>query len=82
MKKILEKQQEFFKSGKTLDIKYRLDFLKKLRQVIKENEASIAKALKEDLGKSATEAYMCEIGLAVSEITYFLKNLKKFSKRY
>ena len=80
MKKILEKQQEFFKSGNTLDIKYRLDFLKKLRQVIKENEASIAKALKEDLGKSATEAYMCEIGLAVSEITYFLKNLKKFAK--
>ena len=80
MKKILEKQQEFFKSGKTLDIKYRLDFLKKLRQVIKENEVSIAKALKEDLGKSTTEAYMCEIGLAVSEITYFLKNLKKFAK--
>ena len=80
MKKILEKQQEFFKSGKTLDIKYRLDFLKKLRQMIKENEASIAKALKEDLGKSATEAYMCEVGLTLSEITYMLKHMRKFTK--
>ncbi len=80
MKKILEKQQEFFKSGKTLDLNFRLDYLKKLRAVIKEKEVEIAKALKEDLGKSHTEAYMCEIGLAVSEITYFLKNLKKFAK--
>ena len=80
MNNILEKQQEFFKSGRTLDLNFRLDYLKKLRTVIKEKEVEIAKALKEDLGKSHTEDYMCEIGLAVSEITYFLKNLKKFAK--
>ena len=81
MNNILEKQQEFFKSGKTLDLNFRLDYLKKLRTVIKEKEVEIANALKEDLGKSHTEAYMCEIGLAVSEITYFLKNLKKLKKK-
>jgi len=36
--------------------------------------------LHSDLGKSRTEAYMCEVGLTISEISYFLKNLKKFAK--
>ena len=80
MDKILAKQQAFFKSGKTLDIKTRLDYLKKLKLAIKNNEEKIANAIHLDLGKSSTEAYMCEIGLALSEITYFQKNLKKFAK--
>ena len=80
MDNILAKQQAFFKSGKTLDIKTRLDYLKKLKLAIKNNEEKIANAIHLDLGKSATEAYMCEIGLALSEITYFQKNLKKFAK--
>ncbi|MBQ7287152.1 MAG: aldehyde dehydrogenase [Candidatus Gastranaerophilales bacterium] len=80
MDNILAKQQALFKSGKTLDIKTRLDYLKKLKLAIKNNEEKIANAIHLDLGKSATEAYMCEIGLALSEITYFQKNLKKFAK--
>jgi aldehyde dehydrogenase (NAD+) len=80
METLLKKQQDFFKSGKTLSIKFRLEYLKKLHTAIKNNEEKILEALHSDLGKSATEAYMCEVGLALSEITYFLKNLKKFAK--
>ena len=80
MDKILKKQQDFFKSGKTLSVKFRLEYLKKLYKAIKTHQKEIEKALNADLGKSATEAYMCEIGLALSEISYFLKNLKKLTK--
>ncbi len=80
MDNILKKQQAFFRSAKTLSVEFRLEYLKKLRNAIKNNEAKILEALKKDLGKSSTEAYMCEVGLAMSEITYFLKNLKKFAK--
>ena len=80
METLLKKQQDFFKSGKTLSIKFRLEYLKKLHTAIKNNEEKILEALHSDLGKSATEAYMCEVGLALSEITYFLKNLKKLAK--
>jgi len=80
MENILKKQQEFFKSGKTLPIKSRLENLKKLQKVIKSREEEICAALHSDLGKSRTEAYMCEVGLTISEISYFLKNLKKFAK--
>ena len=80
MQNILNKQQEFFRSGATLPIKNRLEVLKKLKEVIQSRENDILDALHSDLGKSATEAYMCEVGLAISEITYFLKHLKKFAK--
>ena len=80
MENILQRQKEYFKSGATLPIEKRLSALKRLKEVIKNKEQSILSALKTDLGKSSTEAYMCEVGLALSEISYFLKNLKKISK--
>ena len=80
MQNILNKQREFFMSGKTLPVKLRLEYLKKLKEVIKVNEQEIFDALYKDLGKSSTEAYMCEVGLSLDEISYFQKNLKKFAK--
>ena len=38
MQDILVKQQKFFKEGKTLDLQTRLNYLKNLRKVIKDNE--------------------------------------------
>ena len=80
MQEILDKQREFFKSGETLSLEFRLDYLKKLKTEIKNKEKEIANALYKDLGKSEYEAYMTEIGLTLSEISYFLKNLKKIAK--
>ena len=80
MQNILNKQREFFKSGATLSVKVRLEYLKKLKDVIKANEQAIFEAIYKDLGKSSTEAYMCEVGLSLDEISYFQKNLKKFAK--
>ena len=80
MQNILNRQRDFFRSGATLPVKNRIEVLKKLKEVIQNKENDILNAIHFDLGKSATEAYMCEVGLAVSEITYFLKNLKKFAK--
>lgn len=80
MDNILKQQKRFFSSGKTLSVDFRLNYLKKLKKVIKLKEKDIFSALYLDLGKSETESYMCEVGLTVDEISYFLKNLKKFSK--
>jgi len=80
MQNILELQKIFFKSGQTLPVSTRLDYLTKLKNVIKNKEKEILKALFDDLGKSNTEAFMCEVGLTLSEISYFQKNLKKFAK--
>ena len=78
---ILKNQKEFFQSGATFSIGFRIYMLKKLYQVIKNNEDEIAKALMTDLGKSEHESFMCEIGMVLSEITYMLKNIEKFSAK-
>ena len=49
-------------------------------KTIQKYENEIALALKEDLGKGDYESYMCEIGLALSEIRYMLKHTKKFAR--
>ena len=74
--KIVGTQKDFFRSGKTLDVSFRITHLKKLYDVIKQKEDKIAGALYKDLGKSPSEAYMCEIGLVLSEISYMLKHIK------
>ena len=78
---IIVKQQEFFASGKTLDIKFRKEMLKKLYSAVKKYENEINDALKSDLGKSEFEGFMCEVGLSLTEISYMIKNVAKFSRR-
>lgn len=77
---IVNKQREFFNTGVTFEIKFRIHQLKKLYEAICNNEAKIKSALKDDLGKSDYESSMCEIGLVLSEISYMIKHVKKFSK--
>lgn len=80
IKTLIEKQKKFYTSGRTLDIKYRLDALKRLKDKINANLDEIHGAIRKDLGKSAFESYMCETGLALSEISYMLKHTRRFSR--
>ena len=80
VKSVFNKQKEFFYLGKTNDINFRIDALKKLKQVIKENEDKILDALKKDLGKSNFESYATEVGLVYEEINTHIKNIKRWSK--
>ena len=78
---IIQKQREFFLSGKTLDLNFRLDALRRLRQAIRDREADINAALERDLGKGAFESYMCETGMALSELSYMLAHTRSFAAR-
>lgn len=77
---IVEKQHCYYRSGATLPVEKRIAALKKLRQMLLDNEAAIAAALRSDLGKSPMEGYMCETGLVVSEISYLLRHIRSFAK--
>ena len=78
---ILVKQREYFATGETVPVKFRIQMLKKLYKAVKENEQAINDALKADLGKSDFEGFMCESGLVLSEISYMIRHTKKFAKR-
>lgn len=80
IKAVIERQREYFKSGKTLDAKQRKKRLTALYAAINDNLDLIHEGLKKDLGKSASESYMCETGLVLSELSYMIKHLNKFSK--
>ena len=43
---IIRKQREFFESGKTLDVEYRINALRHLRHIIARHEKEIDEALK------------------------------------
>ena len=78
---ILEQQRKFFHSGTTLSVEFRLKMLKRLYSAVKKHEPEIAAALKEDLGKSEYESFMCESGLALSEIGYMIKHIRAYARR-
>ena len=80
VKELISEQRIFFQSGKTLSVDFRIGELKKLYQSVQDFEKEILCALQADLGKSATESYMCEVGMALSEIRYMIKHVKKWSK--
>lgn len=77
---ILERQKEYFYRGDTLNVRFRIAMLKRLKKTIIDKEDKIVEALKSDLGKSKYESYMCEIGMVLSELNYMIKHAKKFSK--
>ena len=77
---VLKLQQDYFASGATLDVGHRLKYLKALYKSITNNIDMISEALNMDLGKSASESYMTEIGMVLSGLNYMIKNVKRLSK--
>ena len=75
---IINKQRQFFNSGKTQDIDFRREQLQKLKTGIIDRQNAILKALKADLNKPEFEGYI-EI-LAIREIDYTLKKIKSWVK--
>ena len=80
MREIVETQRQFFHTHVTRDVAFRIRALKKLQQTLREWEPRISEALYADLGKSATEGYMCEIGLVLGSLRDTLKNIRKWSR--
>ena len=78
---LVEKQREYYRSGATVNVKFRIEQLKKLYAAVKKYKNEIGAALYEDLGKSEYEGFMCESGFALCEISYMIKHARKFAKR-
>ena len=77
---LLEGQRAFYRSGATIPVDFRIAQLKKLYAAVKKYTPEINDALQTDLGKSHSEAFMCESGFLLTEISYLIRHVKKFSK--
>lgn len=77
---LVQKQRSYFAKGATKSVSFRIGALKALRRAILEHQDEIEAALAADLKKSSFETYMCETGLALSELTYMIRHLRGFSR--
>ena len=71
---LLEAQREYFRTGATLPVSFRVEMLKRLKAAVERHEEDITRALKEDLGKGAYESYMCEVGMVLSELSWLIRH--------
>ncbi len=77
---IVLNQRKFFRTGVTLDVKWRIEQLRKLKQAVIDHQDMLAEALYEDLGKSPAEAYLCDIGPVIVEVNEILAGIRRWAK--
>lgn len=75
---LIGRQREYFHSGETRPLSFRMEALRKLQKALLDNEELIAKAMKSDLNKSPFESYMTETGMVLDEIRFHLKHLPRW----
>ncbi|MBT6871192.1 MAG: aldehyde dehydrogenase [Candidatus Marinimicrobia bacterium] len=77
---LINNQREYFNSGQSRDVKFRIEQLKRLKVIFEKYEDECILALGKDLGKSQTEAYLTEVVLIRDELKMAIRNTKKWSK--
>lgn len=77
---IVARQRDYFESGATRPVSFRMEALRKLQKALQDNESLISAAMKSDLNKSPFESYMTETGMVLDEIRFHLKHLPRWAK--
>ncbi|GAA5037535.1 aldehyde dehydrogenase family protein [Streptomyces siamensis] len=72
---VVSRLRATFRSGRTKPVAWRTDQLRRLREMLTSHGEDLAAALREDLGKSSTEAFRTEIDFTVREIDHTLEHL-------
>ncbi|WP_429373285.1 aldehyde dehydrogenase [Paenibacillus sp. DS2015] len=80
IEQMIHEHKQFLYSGRTSDLQFRLDQLRKLKEAIQRYEQQIVSALYQDLRKSEFESFETEIGLTLESIRYIMKHLKRWMK--
>ncbi|WP_026297521.1 aldehyde dehydrogenase [Paenibacillus daejeonensis] len=77
---IVQRHKQFFDTGRTRDLSYRIEQLQRLKQAITRFEPNITQAMYQDLRKNETETYLTEILIVLRSIDYTVKHLRKWAK--
>lgn len=77
---MLSEHKDYFQTGETRSVAFRIAQLEKLKNAIQINEKLIVEALYKDLHKSEFESYATEIGFLYDSIGNFIKNIRRWAK--
>ena len=78
---IVESQRAYFRTGATLDIRFRKQMLRRFLEAFEQWESRLTDALWTDLHKSYEEAYLTEISIVKAEIKTHLRKLSSWNKK-
>ncbi|MGM0427442.1 MAG: aldehyde dehydrogenase [Thermodesulfobacteriota bacterium] len=76
----VEAHRTYFKTGKTLDVDFRRNSLKKLKSALFRYEDKLYDAFWADLHKAPFEVFGTEIGLVSKEIGLHARNIRKWAR--
>lgn len=77
---LLDMQKTYYREGRTRDVGERRAALVRLADRVRGMEQDITDALRQDLGKSASEAYMTEIGIVLEEARLAARRVGRWAK--
>jgi aldehyde dehydrogenase (NAD+) len=77
---LIKNHRAFYATGRTRDLAFRIEQLKVLRKAIRDHEAAIFEALRQDLSKPSFEAYGGDTAIVINEIDHVLKHLRCWAK--
>lgn len=80
IRSLFRKQTQFFQTGHTQSVAYRINALRSLYAAITKYESHIVQALHSDLNKSEFEAYSTEVGFVLREIRFIMKRLRSWTR--
>jgi aldehyde dehydrogenase (NAD+) len=78
---IVARVRKTYATGRTRDVEWRKQQLRALEKLVVDNEAAIADALHQDLGRKPFEAWLADIASTASEAHDAAKNVGKWTRR-
>jgi aldehyde dehydrogenase (NAD+) len=78
--KILSRMRQYFNSGLTRPVSFRIEQLKNLKKTIRSHEDEIIQALRMDMKKPPFESYASEIGFLYLEIEYAIRHVRSWAR--
>jgi aldehyde dehydrogenase (NAD+) len=75
---LIREQRDFFESGVTYAVSFRVEQLKALQRAIESSERDLLDALHTDLRKPPIEAYVSEIAFVQTDISHAIRHLKRW----
>jgi len=67
---IFTKQKQFYQTGKTKPLNFRIEALKQLKRAVRYYEKELMQAMKRDFNKQKEDAYLTEIGYVYNDINH------------
>lgn len=80
IQELVQQQRQYFRSNATLSVEFRLEQLKKMRDLLHQHEDEMYEAIYKDFGKSKHHTQLTELFPLFDELEKAISNVRKWAK--